>query len=59
MIIVDGKVVCELCDKEIPEADRFDPHLCLGRNYVGHCTERYDLELWIGHPLEGAAYLPR
>lgn len=22
-------------------------------------VERYDLNLWIGHPLEGAAYLPR
>ena len=23
------------------------------------CRRRYDLNLWIGHPLEGATYLPR
>jgi len=29
---------------------------CTGWRYV---VARYDLKLWIGHPLEGAAYLPR
>jgi hypothetical protein len=24
-----------------------------------HKTKRYDLNLWIGHLLEGATYLPR
>jgi hypothetical protein len=26
---------------------------------AGCSVARYDLNLWIGHPLEGAAYLPR
>ena len=29
------------------------------RYYPSGRSARYDLNLWIGHPLEGAAYLPR
>ena len=31
-------------------------YAAIGRRLI---TGRYDLKLWIGYPLEGAAYLPR
>jgi hypothetical protein len=46
------------CDEALEASER----LLLGESVLHPSLDvvaRYDLNLWIGHPLEGATYLPR
>ena len=51
--------------RQPPPVVRIDPlltgteQLALAGFLAGYNGLRYDLNLWIGHPLEGATYLPR